>query len=218
MILGLPGGGDRAGAADDPQQGEAQAGTLNRQPSLVEAEARHAAGQHRRQQTGQDDGPQTGLLPRGAETTHDPLGAALEGPHDPVIGARAVEASDHPGPLAGVDARTQQPVGHDAADQGDGAHHQRQVEAVPDRQTVIGDVRPQHRTNGDGQHRPDCDGRQDADQDAQADQNLDGEAHPARRLMRRLGQVDGRRAKEGLVDEAHRIEHAQQTGDGRQNG
>ena len=30
LLLGLPGGSDGAGAADDPQQGEAQAGTLNR--------------------------------------------------------------------------------------------------------------------------------------------------------------------------------------------
>lgn len=81
---------------------------------------------------------------------------------------------------------------------------------MPQGEAVLGDVIPQHRAHGDGQNRADGDGRQDADDDAQADQDLDGKAHPARGLMRLFGQIDGRRTKEGLVDEAHRIEHAQQ--------
>ncbi|MNT03839.1 hypothetical protein D3C86_1058810 [compost metagenome] len=166
VILGLPGGGDGAGAADDPQQGEPQAGTLDGQSGLVKAQTGHAASQHRRQQTGQDDGPQTRLLTRGTEASHDPRRAVVEGPHDPVIGAGAVEAADHPGPFAGVDARAQHLVGRNAADQGEHAHHQRQAEAVPQGQTVIGHVRTQHGADSDGQDRADGDGRQDTDDDA----------------------------------------------------
>ena len=64
-----------------------------------------------------------------------------------------------PGPAARVvqvqvEAALQREVHRDAADQRHDAHQQRQVEAVPDRQVVLGRRRAEHRRGRDVHQRP----------------------------------------------------------------
>ncbi len=54
--------------------------------------------------------------------------------------------------------------------------------------------------------------RQHADQQTHQHQQLDRHAHPARRLMRCARQIDGRAIEEHVMDEAHRVGDAEQSG------
>ena len=155
--------------------------------------------------------PQLRLKPLGAEQA---LQRARpfpgQGDEHPLEDALALEMA-HQG--RAVDALLQvplqQPVQENAADQRDHAHEQGLVEAVPDREAVVGRIRPQDRAHRRGEEGLDGHRRDDADEQARQDQELDGKAHPVRRLVRRARQVRRGRAEEHAVDEPQRIGDAE---------
>ena len=108
----------------------------------------------------------------------------------------------------------QQHVQHDTAGHGDQAHDHRGIQAVPDGQAVFGQLAPHHRLRGRSQQRADSVGRKDADHQAGKHQQLDRRPHPARRFMRGVRQVGGRRAEEHIHGKAQRVGHAKRTANG----
>ncbi len=111
-----------------------------------------------------------------------------------------------------VDQLAQAEVQRHAADHADGAHRQRQVEAVPYRQAVLGHGAAEDRRRSGMQHR--CHGQCRGDAYCHADhhQQFHRYLHPARRLMRHAIQVVRAGAKEGVVHEAQAVGHAEHAG------
>jgi hypothetical protein len=106
-----------------------------------------------------------------------------------------------------------------AADQGQHAHRQGHVEAVPDGEPEVRHLGLQDGAGGGDQDCVDGELRQQANQQHQGDEDVDRHAHPARRLVRDARQVASGAAEEDLVDEAGRVgdrEHAGDRGEGRQ--
>ena len=204
VIFRLPSRRDRTTGADQPKTGEGPVG----QCQCRHDRADHQSGADRRQpacqQGDQDDGPQLCLLSCRPEQTNHRLRSLEQASHGSLEQPTAVQTLPAPRSAArvGVDAFAEDDIETPAAGEGDKAQHQRQVESVPQGQTVIGQVKAQHRNGGALQERPHRYSREDADDQAQGDQHLHGAAHPGGRLVRDAVQLRRRRAEEGRVDEA----------------
>ncbi|KAG0956664.1 hypothetical protein G6F31_012595 [Rhizopus arrhizus] len=111
-----------------------------------------------------------------------------------------------------VDQLAQPEVKRHATDHADRAHRQRQVEAVPHGQAVLGHGRAEDRRGGGMQHRCHGQRRGHAYRDADHHQQLHRHLHPARRLVRHAVQVVRAGAEEGVVHEAQAVGHAEHAG------
>ena len=174
----------------------------------------------RGEKRGANQKPHLRLKPIGAEGLLQRFRPA-PGQHDdgafeyPLFG----EQADHRRPVR-RNGKTPAPeeIERNPARDGDGAHQQRQREAMPYPKAVTGCRFPKNRTCRRRQKRLDRHRRNHADHDADEDQRLDRETHPARRFMRRARQVARGRAEENTENETQRIDHAEYAGQRRDIG
>ena len=110
-------------------------------------------------------------------------------------------------------------INKDATKQGNKAHHQRQVKAMPDGQVILRQLAPQ---GSGGRHRQQPghgDRREHPHRHTQRHQNLHRHLHIARRFMGRVfGQIDGLTVEEHVVNKARRIGHREHPAQGRTQG
>ncbi len=211
MELRLIGGADGAGSAEYPKSGKdrihrlcaertrLQAGGENR-PGGCKDSDRHHDTELRLQTARTEEGFRlTRPIPR--QGHQDALENAL--PLQVPEKRRTV--------LTGCEIILQHPVQKYAADHGDDTHHQRQVETVPDRETIFWRCLVQHRQYSRMQEWPDGQAWNDADQQAKKNEKFDRTAHPVRRLVRLMRQIMRRRPEERRIDEAHRIGDGEDT-------
>ena len=155
--------------------------------------------------------PQLGLQAPGAEQA---LERAREAPGEknqgPLEHAPAFQPADHGG---SIDPLQQMPLECQVENETGGhrrqAHHQRPVEAVPDRQAVLGRGRTEGGMRRHVQVGPNRSRREDADDDAGEHEDLHREPHPGRRFVRRVRQIHRVGAEEGAVDEAQGVGNAE---------
>ncbi len=135
--------------------------------------------------------------------------------HQPVKDLLAAQQAEEPRRLV----RLRQPPGKQEIEQrpqhqrGD-AHLERRVEAVPQRQAVVGRGPAQHRQHTRLQDGADQRLGPESDHQHDGDKELDRAAHPGRGLVGFLGQVGRQRTKEHRRDEAQRIGDAEHAGKG----
>ncbi len=201
MILGLPGHGQGADSADQPQQHERRIGRrrLPRAP-------RHAVHQNGQPDAAEDHADQRQQLrlqsPR-RQPLDEPRRTGCHDPLQPVENALAIDALEQRHRFAG--APEEGAIQHGAADQRCGAHDQRQVESVPDREAVCRRIDTEDRVGRQAQEGADGEFGKNADQHARRHQQPARQQHPARRIVRLARQICGLRAEKDLVNEAQRV-------------
>ena len=103
----------------------------------------------------------------------------------------------------------------DAEDQGGRAHGQRQVEPVPHGQVEGGQGRAEHACGGEPEEGRHGQAGEDADDQAVGDEDHQRQPHqPGGVVGRVLGQVDRLAVEEHVVDEAGRVGHREDAGQG----
>src|SRR5690606_48605 len=166
-----------------------------------------------------NDQHQLRLQASSPQQTLETRGSAAHLQHDVLVGLLAVEAVQHryPVDLLKVETHPQHGIEQHTATQRHEAHDQRNVEAMPERQAVIGGHVAEYRLHAVVQQRAHAQPGDDADDEAEYHQHLHRKAHPARRFMGGTGQIGGRLAEEH-VNEAQRVGHAEHTHGHRRQG
>ena len=211
VVLGLPGGGQRAAAADQPEQDEGRIGGRRRAAAERRAEGEHR--QQRRAERNEHQHQQLHLQASGRQQAQDAIRAEAEAGLQPLEGALAVHALEQR--HLAEEAPLQGDIDADAAGQRGETHQQRQVEAVPDGQAVSRRIAAENRIGRGFEERADGERREDSDEQAGQHQQRTRQQHPARRLVRLARQLLRGRAEEDLEDETQRIGDAEHPGDGR---
>ena len=98
-------------------------------------------------------------------------------------------------------------INHGTANQCDGAHQQREVKAVPDRQAVFRHSTLQCGTGSGVQQIADNQGWHNADQQTQGYQNLNRYPHITGWLVRCFRQIDRFSVEKHIVNKAQRVGH-----------
>ena len=214
VILGLDRRPDGAG---DPRHPEQRKGRVEALQQLARDKPGEAPQRRRRgRKAQQHDQAQLHLQPGAAQDAVQPgRPPAGERQHQPVEDLLAADARQDARRLVGA----RQPRRHDEVKdrtqhQGRQAHHQGDVEAVPQREAVIGGVPAKDRQHAGMQDRADHGRGPQPDQKDDGDQQLDRAAHPDGGLVGFLRQVRRGRPEEDRHDEAQRIGHAEDAGEG----
>ena len=207
VIFGVDRSADRADPADDPDQREDRIDLRERlrAGAVAEAEERQRAHQQRHR----DQDAQLHLQPACTEPALQRFAAIHDFGQHALERAPSLQPTDDGRAFHRVEPLAEQQIAERASSKRGKAHHQGQGEAVPDGEAVAGHAVAQHRLRRRRQKRRDGERGRDAREQAGHHQYLDRQAHPGRRFMRLVRQVDRRRTEKALMDKAQRIEHAE---------
>jgi len=211
----LPGGAQGTGNRNQPQGDKHDRARYFRAvaPAQPAVQHRDQPGDH----GDQNQQKQLGLQALGADASFDAPRAAHDHHQAALEEAFAIEILDQRRQREAVELElfAQQHIQQDTAGHGDQAHDHRRIQAMPDRQAVLGQLTAHHRLRRSGKQRADGLRRENPHRQAGEHQQFNRGTHPARWLVGGMGQVGRGRAEEHIHREAQGISHTECTGDGR---